>query len=450
MNRAVITVEELSKSYLIGHQSQSGDDGLRHVMENAVRTPINWMSNGTSRKRTTREEFWALRDVNLEIKEGEVVGIIGRNGAGKSTLLKLLSRITDPTIGRIHLRGRTASLLEVGTGFHPELTGRENVFLNGAILGMARLEIKRKFDEIVAFAEVERFLDTPVKRYSSGMYVRLAFAVAAHLEPEILIVDEVLAVGDASFQRKCLGKLGEVSNEGRTVLIVSHNMASIAQLCDDTIWIEAGQVRMRGNTKEVVSEYLTSDSRIDGRRFWQEGVSNPDVDEFKLLSVSIQNDVGQIAATLDVQKDLFVELEYRVVRPLPHCRVGFTLTSVEGTCLFQGYDSDNDETPAPRTPGRFLARCKIPGHLLSPGRYIISINVGIVNVKNLVRLDSVLVFDVEDTGGAGSVYGRERLGILRPKLDWNTRSCSSQDIDSSRELLTITGTEIAAPSHGAR
>ena len=443
MSDTVITAENISKRYIIGHLRHK-DDGLRHAIENAIRTPVTWMRSGRRRRATEREEFWALRDVNLEIKQGEVVGIIGRNGAGKSTLLKILSRITDPTRGRIRLRGRVACLLEVGTGFHAELTGSENVFLNGAILGMSRQEIKKKFDEIVAFAEVERFLDTPVKRYSSGMYVRLAFAVAAHLEPEILIVDEVLAVGDASFQRKCLGKLGEVSKEGRTVLIVSHNMASVTQLCDEAIWIEAGQVRMRGNTKEVVAQYLTSDSQLDGRCSWPEGISNPDVDEFKLLSVSIQNDLEQVAATLDVQKHFFIELEYQIIKSLPHCRIGFTLTNVEGTCLFQGYDSDNEETPGPRKPGRFAGQCRIPGHLLSPGRYIISINVGMVNLKNLVRLDSVLVFDVEDTGGPGSVYGRERLGILRPKLSWKNKECTNRATDGIIQEPTDVPAEIRA------
>src|SRR3954462_2030678 len=225
----IISVENLSKRYAIGLR-QAPSDGLRHVIEEKVRAPLTWLRSGRENNETGPEEFWALSDINVEIKAGEVVGIIGRNGAGKSTLLKILSRITEPTRGKIHLRGRVASLLEVGTGFHPELTGRENVFLNGAILGMNRVEIRQKFDEIVAFAEVEQFLDTPVKRYSSGMYVRLAFAVAAHLEPEILVVDEVLAVGDAQFQKKCLGKMGNVASTGTTVLLVSHNMGVMQTL----------------------------------------------------------------------------------------------------------------------------------------------------------------------------------------------------------------------------
>ena len=279
MSDSIITVENLSKSYVIGRQ-RSKDDGLRHVLQDAALAPWRWLrkaassnganGNGSSQspnsdlpspisdlQSSTTEEFWALRDVNLEVKQGEVVGIIGRNGAGKSTLLKILSRITEPTAGRIHLKGRVASLLEVGTGFHPELTGRENIFLNGAILGMSRSEIKRKFDEIVAFADIEKFLDTPVKRYSSGMYVRLAFAVAAHLEPEILIVDEVLAVGDAEFQRKCLGKMSEVAHGGRTVLFVSHNMASLLALCNRGVLLDKGRKQSEGPIGEAIDHYLS-------------------------------------------------------------------------------------------------------------------------------------------------------------------------------------------------
>jgi lipopolysaccharide transport system ATP-binding protein len=255
MSDTVIQVENVSKRYIIGHQRAAGD-GLRHVLEQAARAPLKWLQARRTARKATREEFWALSDINLEIKQGEAVGIIGRNGAGKSTLLKLLSRITDPTKGRIRIRGRLASLLEVGTGFHPELTGRENIFLNGAILGMSRVEIKRKFDEIVAFSEVERFLDTPVKRYSSGMYVRLAFSVAAHLEPEILVIDEVLAVGDAAFQKKCLGKMNEVARHGRTVLFVSHQLPVVQNLCTRCVLLQEGRVAKHGPTKEVLGVYM--------------------------------------------------------------------------------------------------------------------------------------------------------------------------------------------------
>src|ERR1700731_3983383 len=246
----VISVKNLGKRYQLGRQRSQEDSGLRHILEDAVRAPLKWIRG--ERKPKLNTEFWALKDVSLEVKRGEVVGIIGRNGAGKSTLLKILSRITDPTKGRIEIEGRVASLLEVGTGFHQELTGRENIFLNGAILGMTRAEIARKFDEIVAFAGVDRFLDTPVKRYSSGMHVRLAFAVAAHLEPEILVVDEVLAVGDAEFQKKCLGKMDEVARGGRTVLFVSHNMQAVRSLCPRALLLDGGQVVVDGPATNVL------------------------------------------------------------------------------------------------------------------------------------------------------------------------------------------------------
>lgn len=257
MSEPIIKVDNLGKMYQIQHQEGARYYTLRDIMAGSLKSVARlFRARKPSDPRTTQEKFWALKDVNFEVKEGEVVGIIGRNGAGKSTLLKILSRITEPTAGRVTLNGRVASLLEVGTGFHPELTGRENIYLNGSILGMKRREIDRKFDEIVAFSGVEKFLDTPVKRYSSGMYVRLAFAVAAHLEPEILVVDEVLAVGDAEFQKKCLGKMGEVAQSGRTVLFVSHNMAAVQRLCTRGIVLVAGQVAMRGTTEEAVSEYL--------------------------------------------------------------------------------------------------------------------------------------------------------------------------------------------------
>ena len=262
MHNPIITVENLSKRYLIGRQIQKGD-GLRHALEGALRAPFAMLNRDERRRRAKTEEFWALRDLNLEVKQGEMLGVIGRNGAGKSTLLKLLSRITEPTSGRIRLRGRVASLLEVGTGFHPELTGRENIYLNGSILGMSHAEIRSRFDEIVAFAEIDKFLDTPVKRYSSGMYVRLAFAVAAHLEPEILIVDEVLAVGDAEFQKKCLGKMEDVSTkQGRTVILVSHQMPAIQNLCSRCVLMDKGRMVKEGKTEEIVSDYLAAGAKL--------------------------------------------------------------------------------------------------------------------------------------------------------------------------------------------
>src|SRR5436305_5238110 len=272
MNNIAIEVEQLAKKYVIG-LGQRGD-GLRHAIENALRSPLSlFRSSGQNGSKAA--EFWALDDINLSIRAGEVVGIIGRNGAGKSTFLKIISRITEPTRGRIHIRGRVASLLEVGTGFHPELTGRENIFLNGAILGMERSEIKRNFDEIVAFSGVEKFINTPVKRYSSGMYVRLAFAVAAHLEPEILIVDEVLAVGDAEFQKKCLDKMDDVRQRGRTILFVSHNMQDITRLCTRCVLLEKGKVRMDGIPERVAAAYLGSGRNTNAVQEWDDRATAP-------------------------------------------------------------------------------------------------------------------------------------------------------------------------------
>jgi lipopolysaccharide transport system ATP-binding protein len=268
MSEIVITAENLSKSYLVGHQSAQRESytALRDVLareaRNFARKGLDFIRGREIVQGDEVEEFWALRDVSFEVRRGEVLGIIGRNGAGKSTLLKILSRITEPTRGRVTIRGRVASLLEVGTGFHPELTGRENIYLNGAILGMTQRAIRKKFDEIVSFAEVEHFLDTPVKRFSSGMYVRLAFSVAAHLEPEILVVDEVLAVGDASFQKKCLGKMGDISSGGRTVLLVSHNMAAIANLCNKCLLLRAGELRSSGNAQAVIENYLHDGEKL--------------------------------------------------------------------------------------------------------------------------------------------------------------------------------------------
>lgn len=266
MSTPVISVEKLSKRYVLGHRDE-GRDALRHVLERAMRNPVRWLMERRREAQGAQKEFWALKDLSFEINQGDVVGLIGRNGAGKSTLLKILSQITEPTSGRVRLKGRVASLLEVGTGFHQELTGRENIFLNGAILGMTKVEIKSKFDQIVAFSEVEEFLDTPVKRYSSGMYVRLAFAVAAHLEPEILIIDEVLAVGDAAFQEKCLGKMGQVSRSGRTVLFVSHNMSAVQTLCTKGIYLERGTVKAVGDVGPLIQKYLENTVAAQGRAF---------------------------------------------------------------------------------------------------------------------------------------------------------------------------------------
>jgi lipopolysaccharide transport system ATP-binding protein len=313
MTETVLTVDNLGKQYIIDHKRAKGDDGLQHVIEAAVRAPFNWLRARREETKRLKEEFWALRDVSFSVKRGEAVGIVGRNGSGKSTLLKLLSRITEPTTGRIQYRGRVASLLEVGTGFHPELTGRENIFLNAAILGMRRSEVERKFDEIVAFAEVERFLDTPVKRYSSGMYVRLAFGVAAHLEPDILLVDEVLAVGDASFQKKCLGKMGNVVSEGRTVLFVSHNMAAVSALCTRGILIDAGRLELSGSPQEVIERYL-SRSRADASIPVAARQDRRGDGRVRFTRISILNDRDEAVETVISGQDMSIVLEYNIGR----------------------------------------------------------------------------------------------------------------------------------------
>ncbi len=311
MSDSIISVENLSKCYLIGRNTEHGD-GLRHIMERAVRAPFSILKGRSKEKQSKTEEFWAVRDVSVEIKRGEMVGIIGRNGAGKSTLLKLLSRITEPTKGKISLRGRVASLLEVGTGFHPELTGRENIFLNGAILGMSRVEIKRKFDEITAFAEIDKFLDTPVKRYSSGMYVRLAFAVAAHLEPEILIVDEVLAVGDAEFQKKCMGKMGDVSTkEGRTVLLVSHQMPAIQNLCTRCILMDRGQLIQEGKTEDIVNAYMSKGSELASGGL-ADRKDRAGKGEVRVTSIELRDESGNQMLEAIAGNDVVLSLGYKV------------------------------------------------------------------------------------------------------------------------------------------
>jgi homopolymeric O-antigen transport system ATP-binding protein len=361
--------------------------------------------------------FWALSDASFEVRNAEIIGLIGRNGAGKSTLLKILSRITEPTTGEITISGRVGSLLEVGTGFHPELTGRENIFLNGAILGMHRREIALKFDEIVAFSEVEQFLDTPVRHYSSGMYMRLAFAVAAHLEPEILVIDEVLAVGDAAFQKKCMGKMGDVASQGRTIIFVSHNMGAINRLCSSTIWLDKGRIVEQGPTRDIVARYLVSNSSDSGFCEWPEGIANRGVDEFKLFAARIHSDTGAITSTVDMRFPFAVSLDFRLEKPIPQGRVGFMLSTADGTIVFDSYDTDLEAHHGPRQPGDYTVRCEIPGHLLLPGRYLISVGAGMPGVKSLAWIENALSLTVEQTGLIGDVDAPP-MGVIRPKLLW--------------------------------
>jgi lipopolysaccharide transport system ATP-binding protein len=377
-----ISIENLGKRYSIGHKRANGD-GLRHAIERAVREPLAWLQSRRQEKMTS-QDFWALRDVSFQINSGEVVGIIGRNGAGKSTLLKILSRITIPTEGRIRIDGRVASLLEVGTGFHQELTGRENIFLNGAILGMTRAEIIRKFDEIVAFSEIEEFLDTPVKRYSSGMYVRLAFAVAAHLEPEILIVDEVLAVGDAAFQKKCLGKMGTFAQSGRTVLFVSHNMEAVRSLCQRGIWMKSGRLHRDGHVNEVVDAYF--DDPSDQRSLCCE---NP---EYGLViqKVVLRNRRGQECLQFRPGDDLVVEISYGAQRRIEKPILALGVLGTTGSCFTSNMLLDGHRPEFLEGCGQI--RCTFKSIPLLPQNY---------TVKMSIRADSVndLIIPYQDVAG---------------------------------------------------
>jgi lipopolysaccharide transport system ATP-binding protein len=387
MSETVINVENLSKRYVLG--KMAGSEGLRHALQNVAAKPFRWLmkrpinaahgingahTNGTfAKKHKSENEFWALKNVSFEIKQGEVLGVIGRNGAGKSTLLKILSRITEQTEGRVEITGRVASLLEVGTGFHPELTGRENIFLNGAILGMSRAEIRRKFDEIVQFAEVEKFLDTPVKRYSSGMYVRLAFAVAAHLEPEILIVDEVLAVGDAQFQKKCLGKMQEVSRGGRTVIFVSHNMGTVTSLCSRALWLAQGRVHRTGPVREVINDYLSKGVTSDYKTISLTEIPRPSYvhdDRLRLDRIEWLNDVP-------LQHGEPAEAVIHLVTrgSVEGVSVGIGFSTVEGTRLLS-YDTDFQTNHRPDLPEARTYAVKLSIDSLPLGPAMYSLDIG--------------------------------------------------------------------------
>lgn len=417
----VIKIENLGKKYLIRHEQRERYVALRDVMANSVKrfgkkifSPFTFHNSPFT---DSKEEFWALKDVSFEINQGDRVGIIGRNGAGKTTLLKLISRITEPTTGRIVLKGRVASLLEVGTGFHPELTGRENIFLNGAILGMSKAEIKRKFDEIVDFAEVEKFLDTPVKRYSSGMYVRLAFAVAAHLEPEILLVDEVLAVGDAAFQKKCLGKMGDVAKEGRTVLFVSHNMGAITRLCERSIWFDRGQTVLDDLSPEVVSRYESQ--YLTACAEWKRSQPEQASGNFAFLNVTVKDSEGLPARLFSGDQPISVELRYAVYRPLSGCQIGTRIHNSDGVVAFYTADADNSGSSAlPREPGLYRAMFTIPGSFLSPGTYYLMVAAHLPHRSVYEVIEQAVIFEVSSAGSLTSLDGR--LGIITPLIHWDT------------------------------
>jgi lipopolysaccharide transport system ATP-binding protein len=389
---AAITVRNLSKEYALGVTIQRG------------------------RARRARQMIWALADVSFDVHRGEVVGIVGRNGAGKSTLLKILSRITPPTDGFATIYGRVASLLEVGTGFHPELSGRENVYLSGALLGMRKVEIQRKFDEIVAFSEIERFLDTPVKRYSSGMYVRLAFAVAAHLEPEILLVDEVLAVGDAAFQKKCLGKMSSVSREGRTVLFVSHNMGAISELCSRAVLLEQGRVVADADVPTVLENY----SRILSEQTRLLKLEPDPSASASILEVSLENARGEETASFDIAEEIVIAIRFAVARRLDGLQITVTLAR-NMIDVVHSFDTDGlDEIPS-REPGVYEARYTLPGMFLKAGLYSARITAG-TPTQLIQDVQGALTFDIEErtinTHMRG--YRKERPGHVVAPGVWDT------------------------------
>jgi len=413
-SKTSIRVSHLGKQYRIG------------VPLIKYRTLRESISEGFSRERRRLlsrhgEYIWALQDVSFEVKRGQVLGIVGRNGAGKSTLLKILSRVTEPTQGEVEIHGRVGSLLEVGTGFHPELTGRENIFLNGAILGMKQSETERKFDEIVSFAEVEKFIDTPVKRYSSGMYLRLAFAVAAHLEPEILVVDEVLAVGDAEFQRKCLGKMSDVAREGRTVLFVSHNMSAILRLTEETLVIDNGHLILRAPTAEAVDFYLSHGVTGGGQHTWQDEDIPNSSHPFHPIAIRIRNSTGKVVDTVRSVDSFTVEVEYKLKSAITGLRVGVYLTSARGEFIFTSFDTDDPqkfELYSQRPAGHYLSHCVVPAQLLNEGRFVIGMNASSYKIKRYFQDEQALLFNVDSSGAAGMHWPEKRLGLIRPLLNW--------------------------------
>jgi len=429
MSDIAVSVEGLGKQYRIVHQ-RDPYGRLTESLSNAIRAPFERLRG---KPRDAVEWFWALRDTSFDLHHGDVVGVIGRNGAGKSTLLKILSRITEPTLGRAEIRGRVGSLLEVGTGFHPELTGRENVFMSGAVLGMRRSEIARKFDEIVDFSGVEQFLDTPVKRYSSGMQVRLGFAVAAHLEPEVLFIDEVLAVGDLAFQEKCLGKVGDIARQGRTVLFVSHNMGAVNILCPTTIWLDRGTVRMIGKTTEVVPEFV----RTMGDLSTGEVTIDPDERrEAQVTRVRVLSAAGDVVTIGECSDPLTIEMMVDVRRHLPGLRAYLEVRLPTGTTVLMSESLDTDPNPLDDLSiGRHRVTATIPPRTLAPGRYDLYLNLTSVGGRE---------FNVHSPGVIGSfqlhdsttLRGDARPGFFSTLLEWRATGLSGSTESSRMQRTT--------------
>ena len=427
----VIQIEDLWKEYRLGvisHGTLYRDLQSWWAKSRGLEDPNAIIQSHTLNRRRSaeRDRFFALAGINLGIRQGEMMGVIGRNGAGKSTLLKILSRVTAPSLGEIKIRGRVTSLLEVGTGFHPELTGRENIFLNGAIMGMTRAEVKKKFDEIVDFSEVESFIDTPVKRYSSGMYVKLAFAVAANMEPEILIVDEVLAVGDVQFQKKCLGKMGEVSSkQGRTVLFVSHNLGAIQNLCSRAILIQDGKVAIDGVTRAAVEKYLHGDTEVPGQRVWSVPGEAPGFDNcVRLRSIRALSERGQVKTVFDVREEIAIEIEYEVLKEKHICDAHLYFKDETGQNLFVLMTSQSfTQNRRPDAPGVHRYRCRIPANFMNEGlvrvEYLLCTNPTGAHNASFADAIAFSITDDRNSEGARGSWTREwPESVVRPKFDW--------------------------------
>ena len=434
MTSWAIRVDGVSKQYQIGTKHVPYHT-LRESITRTFTSPFRWLARSDNRSAERgADRFWALRNISFEVQEGDVLGVIGRNGAGKSTLLKILSRITEPTEGVARIRGRVGSLLEVGTGFHPELTGRENIFLNGAILGLKKAEIVHKFDEIVSFAEVDKFIDTPVKHYSSGMYMRLAFAVAAHLVTEILLVDEVLAVGDAAFQKKCLGKMGDVAKEGRTVVFVSHNLASLHSLCTKGLLLESGRVSMEGTVRTVIERYADVGKEQQGEVSWASPDVAPGDDRVRLKGVRVVSD-GKVTGEVDIAKDFQVEVDYWNLEPNSRRLVSINLHTSMGVCVLTSANFPS-ACPVPDPwysrhypRGLFRTSCVVPSSLLNDDIHSITVFINEMTATDTIVLArDVLTFTVHDTGAMRQEYTGKWIGAVRPRLHWETTQLDASEI----------------------
>ncbi len=423
MSDVAIRVVNVGKQFLIGaKQSASSAFGHRPMLhERLTSAAKRAVSAPFKKKHSKTESFWALQDVSFEVQRGEAVGIVGHNGAGKSTLLKILSRITEPTVGYADIYGRLSSLLEVGTGFHPELTGRENIYLNAAILGMKASDIERKFDEIVAFAEVEKFIDTAAKHYSTGMYLRLAFSVAAHLEPEILLVDEVLAVGDASFQKKCLGKMEDVAKQGRTVLFVSHNMAAVEGLCQKVVWLQHGRIHQIGDSHEIVPLYLRTALETITEQCWDDPNTAPGNDKVRLHRVCVRPADKDALGSINIRTPYVIEFEYWNMVPDSRLDLSFHLYNEQGIMVFN-HNTYLEQAwhGRPRPKGLFRSTCFIPGDLMNDGEHKVNLVVTSDQAQAIYKHSDLLAFTVLDAPEMRNAWHGRWPGAVRPNLKWKT------------------------------